>query len=574
MRIVLISPKGPLYRHRGGIFKKSLRYMPLTLTTLASLVPAGAGRRGPADRRGHRGGRPDAIEADLVGLTVITGTAPRAYELAARVPRARHPGGARRAARDAGPRRRPAARRRHRRRLRRGDLARAAARLRRPAACAALRPARPASRWPACRSRGAICCRASASSPTTSSRRPAAASTTATSASCPRPGGASRYQKPVEDVVADIRQQRARKLIFVDLNLIADRDYAARLFEALIPLQRPVVRPGDRRCSADDAELLALAAAERLPGPADGARVDLARRTCATRRRASTRPERYRELVRRLCTGTASPSRAASSSAWTTTRPTSSWRPPASRSRRRSTCRASPSSRRSRARPLYQRLESEGRILTRNWELYDGQHVVFQPAQMSVERAAAGHRDGLEARLQRAVHAEAPGVLAEPAGRCGSAPTSATASTPTTCTASTTATGSLRPGPGAESARMRLTLVHPCIGRRAGDRSYIRTWQMEPLPPALIAGLTPPDVEVRFYDDRMEQIPFDEPTDLVAISRRDLHRQARLPDRQRVPAPRRAGRDGRLPRQPLPGRGGALRRARRGRRGRGALAAR
>ena len=65
---------------------------------------------------------------------------------------------------------------------------------------------------------------------------------------------------------------------------------------------------------------------------------------------------------------------------------------------------------------------------------------------------------------------------------------------------------------------MRLTLVHPCIGRRAGDRSYIRTWQMEPLPPALIAGITPKDVEVRFYDDRMEEIPFDEPTDLVALS--------------------------------------------------------
>jgi radical SAM superfamily enzyme YgiQ (UPF0313 family) len=41
---------------------------------------------------------------------------------------------------------------------------------------------------------------------------------------------------------------------------------------------------------------------------------------------------------------------------------------------------------------------------------------------------------------------------------------------------------------------------------------------MEPLPPAVIAGLTPPEVEVRFYDDRMEPIPFDEPTDLVAIS--------------------------------------------------------
>jgi len=65
---------------------------------------------------------------------------------------------------------------------------------------------------------------------------------------------------------------------------------------------------------------------------------------------------------------------------------------------------------------------------------------------------------------------------------------------------------------------VRLTLIHPCIGRRAGDRSYIRTWQMEPLPPALIAGITPRDVEVRFYDDRMEEIPFDEPTDLVAMS--------------------------------------------------------
>jgi radical SAM superfamily enzyme YgiQ (UPF0313 family) len=64
---------------------------------------------------------------------------------------------------------------------------------------------------------------------------------------------------------------------------------------------------------------------------------------------------------------------------------------------------------------------------------------------------------------------------------------------------------------------MRVTLIHPCIGRRIGQ-PYIRTWQMEPLPPAVIAGLTPQDVDVRFYDDRMEDIPFDEATDLVAIS--------------------------------------------------------
>ena len=35
---------------------------------------------------------------------------------------------------------------------------------------------------------------------------------------------------------------------------------------------------------------------------------------------------------------------------------------------------------------------------------------------------------------------------------------------------------------------------------------------------AVLAGMTPPDVDVVLYDDRMESIPYDEPTDLVAIS--------------------------------------------------------
>ncbi|MEO6444282.1 MAG: radical SAM protein [Gemmatimonadaceae bacterium] len=63
----------------------------------------------------------------------------------------------------------------------------------------------------------------------------------------------------------------------------------------------------------------------------------------------------------------------------------------------------------------------------------------------------------------------------------------------------------------------RVTLVHPCVGRKPGE-AYIKTWQMESLPAAALAGLTPRDVEVRFYDDRLETIPFDESTDLVAIS--------------------------------------------------------
>lgn len=64
----------------------------------------------------------------------------------------------------------------------------------------------------------------------------------------------------------------------------------------------------------------------------------------------------------------------------------------------------------------------------------------------------------------------------------------------------------------------RLTIVHPCVGRPLGMKRYIRTWQMECLPAAMIAALAPADVEKKFYDDRLEPIPFDEPTDLVAMS--------------------------------------------------------
>src|SRR5437868_3002891 len=83
IRIALVSPKGPLYRHRGGIFRKSLRYQPLTLTTLAALAPPDVPCELFLFDEGIQDVAPD-LDVDLVGLTVITGTAPRAYELADR----------------------------------------------------------------------------------------------------------------------------------------------------------------------------------------------------------------------------------------------------------------------------------------------------------------------------------------------------------------------------------------------------------------------------------------------------------------------------------------------------------
>ncbi len=59
---------------------------------------------------------------------------------------------------------------------------------------------------------------------------------------------------------------------------------------------------------------------------------------------------------------------------------------------------------------------------------------------------------------------------------------------------------------------MKITLVRPSMqGRRTSDA-------MQPLAFAILRALTPPDIEVVAYDERVEPIPLDEPTDLVAMT--------------------------------------------------------
>lgn len=64
---------------------------------------------------------------------------------------------------------------------------------------------------------------------------------------------------------------------------------------------------------------------------------------------------------------------------------------------------------------------------------------------------------------------------------------------------------------------MKVTFIYPAVGRKEGKR-YIRSWKMQPLPIMTMAALTPPDVEVKFYDDRLEMIDYDHETDLVGIN--------------------------------------------------------
>lgn len=80
MKIALIMPHGRIHRN-SGIFGRALRYAPLTLTTLAALVPKELNPEITIIDEGIEDLDLDRIEADIAGITCITGTAYRAYRI-------------------------------------------------------------------------------------------------------------------------------------------------------------------------------------------------------------------------------------------------------------------------------------------------------------------------------------------------------------------------------------------------------------------------------------------------------------------------------------------------------------
>jgi len=81
--IVLILPHDSTYRYKTGSFKRRLRYPPLTLTILAGLVPPELNANVRIIDEGVEE-LPSDLTADLIGITALTATTPRAYALADR----------------------------------------------------------------------------------------------------------------------------------------------------------------------------------------------------------------------------------------------------------------------------------------------------------------------------------------------------------------------------------------------------------------------------------------------------------------------------------------------------------
>ncbi|MDJ0849756.1 MAG: radical SAM protein [Myxococcota bacterium] len=385
LRIALISPKGPLYRRRGGIFGQTLRYMPLTLPTLAALVPPELGAEVICLDEGVHD-LPDRLDVDLVGLTAITGTAPRAYELA-------------RSFRSQG----------------------IAVVLGGPHVTLVPDDAQPHAdsivvgyseeEWPRLLRdfvQGELKKRYVQSAQLELTGRPPAdrsvlprrryltphvfEATRACIHGCefcvvPSAWGRKPLQKPVATVVDDMKRMRTRRAIFLDLNLISDRAYAESLFRGLEPLGIQWFGLTTTRI-CDDLPLLDLAAASGCRGLLMGLE-SIRAGNLRSLRKGFNDPDRYHRVVELLHErGIAlqgcfvfgldqdtpeiflETARFAVDAAIDLPRFAIVTPFPGT--------------------PLYRRLCEEGRILTRNWELYDGQHVVFQPRNLSVDELQQG----------------------------------------------------------------------------------------------------------------------------------------------------------------------------------------
>ncbi|RIX47526.1 MAG: radical SAM protein [Rhodocyclales bacterium GT-UBC] len=388
MKIALISPKGPLYRYRGGIFKKSLRYQPLTLTTLAALVPPELGAELVLIDEGVMS-LPAQLDADLIGMTVITGTATRAYELAGRF-RAEGKtvvlGGPHVSlmpqeaaahadaicvgyAEDSWPQ--------LLRDFANGELQSA---YHQAPDFSLNRPDMPYPRRELFEAKNFL----------TQAVFEATRSCVHDCEFCVAPAawGRQQYQKPVDWVIEDIRRFGQKELIFVDLNLISDKHYARELFTKLIPLNvrwfglSTVLIAHDREfmelaarsgckglllgletvtpASLQDAKKRFNASVDFKQVIADLHRLGISIQGCFVFGLDHDTPDVFETTAEFAIDAGIDLPRFAVLTPFPGT-------------------------------PLYHRLEREGRILTRDWELYDAQHVVFQPRHMSVRELAEGH---------------------------------------------------------------------------------------------------------------------------------------------------------------------------------------
>ncbi len=387
LRVALLSPRGPLYRHRGGVWKKTMRYAPLTLTTLASLIPPEIPVEVRIIDEGVDEIIPERIEADLVGISAITGTAPRVHGRSSRraFPTASIPvvlGGVH-------PTLMPDEAQQKADSVVVGYAEESWPQLLRDLVAGRLQ--RRYDQSPNLKLDNLPFPQRQAFDNGASVANVAHTVIEATRGCiyqcefCVVPSAWGKpMQKPVAHVVADILQMNAKRVIFLDLNLIADTEYARELFTALVPLK---IRWGGLVTTtiAWEKDLLDLAARSGCRGLLIGFE-SLNRESLKEAKKGFNMRHDYREVIDKVRErGIAlmgcfvfgfdhdTPAY------WRFDETVDFVMESHIDLPRYAIAVPFPGT------PFFKRLKSEGRITTKDWGLYDGQHVVFQPRQMSAD---------------------------------------------------------------------------------------------------------------------------------------------------------------------------------------------
>lgn len=384
MKIQLLSPAGEIHRNGTGIFKRSLRYSPLTLSTLAALVP----EEFEADISiQDEGVQPLDLnfESDVVGITCITGTALRAYHIADELRAKGHTvvlGGphvtllpdeaAQHAdaivvsyAEESWPQ--------LLRDLKKGQLQRRY-----------FNPTGRVLKTPIAR-RDLL-----------KQDRYVTTNSIEATRGCPHkcdfcvvPSAWSNIyaHRPIEDVIAELSTFRKKHAVFIDLSPVEDVNYAKALYRAMIPLRMRWLGLSTTRVAEDD-ELLKLAAQSGCKGLLIGFE-SISQETLNETKKQFHSAGRYADVVKKLhdhgigiqgcfVFGFDTDDESVFERTAEFVDRTRIDLP------RYAVITPFPNT------GLYARLEAEGRLLHKNWSYYDVEHVVFQPKRMSPERLQEG----------------------------------------------------------------------------------------------------------------------------------------------------------------------------------------
>ena len=387
-KIAFIITRGPLYRYRTGAFGVFIRYAPLTIPFLVSLIPEDMSPEIEVYDEGVETINKEKINADLVAISSITGGSRRAYAYADYFRSKGVPvvmGGVHATLMteevlshaDA---------------VVKGIAVRTWPQLLRDFEAGKMKrlyenegPVDFAN-WPVPK-RG--CYRAKKNKFITINSVQASYGCPNSCNFCVTPCTVKGYHhRPIGDVVRDIKALDAKYIVFVDPSPIEDVSYAKELYSALIPLKKKWLSPCTIKMAFDD-ELLAIAAKSGCAGLLIGFE-SVAESSIADVGKSFNSPANYLLAMKKFhengiaimgcfVFGLDSDDKTVFSRTVDFVNEANVDLP------RFTVCTPYPGT------PLYKHLESEGRIIERDWLMYDCQHVVFRPAKMTAEELQAGH---------------------------------------------------------------------------------------------------------------------------------------------------------------------------------------